>query len=333
MAKSATKSTTTRSEPSREAEARTPARVPAEAQSAPAAARDTRLPATARPLPVIVPIGQHVEAHRADLAGTGMEQLRPEDIIRPRLKLIQGISPEIQVYDDLRAGHFFHTGQKAILDKPFVGVPLAFDIRYILWNPRGQGGGILARADDGKHWDPPDVEFTVKLDVKDGGHTVTWKTARTVSESGLDRFGTYNPNIQGSPPAATISYNFLLGFPFEEELEPAVLSFQRSATTSGKEFNKQLLQAIKKGGLCMYQCAFLFESVLAHNKRNEAFQNIQVTPNGSIPKQDPILAEYEQWFLAYRRSKVKIGDMESMHEEGEGVTVEGNAQSEGALAY
>lgn len=332
MAKSATKTTTTRPAASREPRAPTPARVPAEPASAPGAAGDTaQLPATRAALPTIVPIGQGaVTAFDQSDVGKGMEHLREEDVAQPRLKLIQGISPELQTYDELKAGYFFHTLQEAIFDEPFIGVPLAWNFRYILWNPRSQGGGILARADDGVHWDPPDTTFRVKLDPRDGGHEVTWHTARTVKQSGLDRFGTYNPNVQGSPPAATLMYTFLLGFPMEPGLAPAVLTFQRSATKAGKDFNTKLGQAIR-AGCCMYQCAYRFESFVDTNKRGEHFHNIRATAAGTIPPNDPILVEYQRWFRMYQQSTFKIDDLEGAADEGS--TIEGDAPKEGAPAF
>ena len=58
------------------------------------------------------------------------------------------------------------------------------DQRYILWRPRWEGGGILARADDGVHWSPANASFTVKP-VKGVNKTAIWNTKRTVEESGL----------------------------------------------------------------------------------------------------------------------------------------------------
>src|SRR5262249_33209856 len=62
-------------------------------------------------------------------ADEGMEGLRPEDLQQPRLKLIQGISSELDIYDDLRAGQFLHVQQEIIISEPLVVVPIAWDRR------------------------------------------------------------------------------------------------------------------------------------------------------------------------------------------------------------
>src|SRR5690242_5093707 len=72
--------------------------------------------------------------------GKGTEGIGRDDMEQPRLKLMQGLSPELKEYDDLRAGMFFHPMAEHIFDKPFRAVIIFVDRRYILWNPREAGG-------------------------------------------------------------------------------------------------------------------------------------------------------------------------------------------------
>lgn len=179
-------------------------------------------------------------AHMQGDAGMGLEKIGAGDLEIPRLKLIQGVSPELQEFNDLRAGHFFHTASEMIFDEPFRVVPIYVQKEYILWNPLEAGGGILARASDAIHWSPSEGEFDVKLDKKDGGAKVKWKLAPTVQQSGLANWGTMNPADKDSPPAATLMYNFLFGFPDHPDLMPAVFTFQRSSIKIGRKFLTKL---------------------------------------------------------------------------------------------
>src|SRR5690348_4524044 len=145
----------------------------------------------------------------------------------PRLKLLQAQSPELVRCDNARQGEFWHS---LIDDRigPTVRIcPIYIDWRFILWRPREAGGGILARADDGKHWTPADTEFTVTLK---SGHEVKWRTARTVMASGLAKRGSYNPSNPNSPPAATRMYSIVCSFPDRQGLPPAVVTLQRAAS-------------------------------------------------------------------------------------------------------
>ena len=145
----------------------------------------------------------------------------------PRLKLLQAASRELTEFNNAKQGEFWHS----LIDESFGSTvricPIYIDWRFILWRPRESGGGILARADDGKHWTPADIEFTIKLE---GGHEVKWRTARTVAASGLDKRGSYNPSDPNSPPAATRMYSVVCSFPDRQDSPPAVVTLQRATS-------------------------------------------------------------------------------------------------------
>src|SRR5467141_3657090 len=108
-----------------EAQERTDARVP---ERATGTAVDTRVKPGYSRAPTLS-TDMSAPTAFSDRAGRGMEQMRQQDLEQPRLKLIQGISPELQVYDDLKSGHFLHVAQEAIIDgrdpaNPFIVVPI-----------------------------------------------------------------------------------------------------------------------------------------------------------------------------------------------------------------
>lgn len=234
------------------------------------------------------------------------------DLEIPRIKLMQAMSPELADYDGMRAGDFFHTSAEHIFHGPFIGVPIYFEKRYILWNPRDSGGGILARADDGIHWSPSSGEFTVKLDRKDGGDTVKWKIAPTVQQSGLANWGTMNPNDPNSPPAATLMYNYVIGFPQHPDLMPAVLTFQRSSVSVGRRFNTKLMTVT--GRAPMFGLLFEFSSAEATNKSGQKFFNVAARGAGYLTDE----ALYEQYREANRKfleAGLSVRDIESLQGE------------------
>lgn len=242
--------------------------------------------------------------------GRGLENIGTEDLEIPRLKLIQGLSPELEQYNKLRPGHFFHTAAEHIFDKPFRVVPVYMDRRYILWNPREAGGGILARADDGVHWAPAGKEFTVKLDKKDGGATVKWKTAKTVAESGLAEWGSMDPNDTDSAPAATLMYSFVLAFPDHPDLMPAVLSFQRSSIKVGRRFNTKL----KTIRAPMFGLIFEISSMKDTNPNGDSFQNIQITGAGLVGD-ETAYKNYKGLHESFASKGLAIKDLENAQDD------------------
>ena len=138
----------------------------------------------------------------------------PRQRMLPRIKLLQATSPECADYPGQAvAGQFWHTTLTESMGGELLGIPIMRRQTYNLWAPRvvGDDRGILARARDFTHWDPPDGVFEVRFPMNP--KVYVWKTARTVRESGLDQFGSSRPDDPKSPPAATLTFEVLWFLP------------------------------------------------------------------------------------------------------------------------
>jgi hypothetical protein len=224
----------------------------------------------------------------------------------PRLKLLQVQSAELVKFNNAREGEFWHSLIDDRVGSTVRICPIYIDWRFVLWRPREAGGGILARADDGKHWMPADTEFTVKLE---NDHEVKWRTACTVAGSGLNKRGSYNPTDPKSPPAATRIYSIVCSFPDQRELPLAVVTLQRAAARAATKLISKLkvLRAPSFGVIVE----------LASLERK--------SPSGSVydysfevdsPVEDKVF--YEENFARYRffmRHGLKVKDLEGAQED------------------
>lgn len=176
----------------------------------------------------IVNTRNQIPDHLRQYQKASLGNIDSSDRIIPRIKLIQAISPELVDYVDIaKAGQFWHTVTQENLGPSLKAIPIVIRKSYVLWAPRNDDRGILARAMDAIHWDPADAEFTVK--PKGSPNSVVYKTKKTVAESGLDQFGTSIPGDRNSPPAASLTYNmmwYLIDFP---ELSPSIIINTRSS--------------------------------------------------------------------------------------------------------
>lgn len=159
------------------------------------------------------------------------------DLTIPRVKLIQAISPEVTDFDTAKPGEFWHTIAAQSLGKTLRGIPILVRKSYVLWSPRSDERGVLARAVDGKTWDLPGAEFTVK--PKNSPHNVTYKlgkyvTDRTSDAPALSEFGSSIPGDPKSPPAAALTYQLLWFFVDYPELSPAIMINTRSSVSPAK---------------------------------------------------------------------------------------------------
>jgi len=98
-------------------------------------------------------VGSLITQELADLVqgrmGEGMEDMQREDYALPFLKILQGLSPEVQrgnpKYNaDAKAGDFLNslTGELFSGEEGVFVIRVAFDKKFIEWIPKDLGGGL-----------------------------------------------------------------------------------------------------------------------------------------------------------------------------------------------
>jgi len=200
------------------------------------------------------------------------------DVVIPRVKLLQGTSAECETFDNAKTGLFWHTGFDVPLGNELNFVVCSRKKKFMLVAPLEDGQGILARADDFKTWDRLG-SWQVKL--KDRKDLVTWTIDDlNVIKSGLDQWGTYDPDDENSPPAATLFYEYLVLLPDHLEFGPAVLSITRSAVKKAKKGLNDKIQLHQNAGRPMQAIVFQAKSFTDKNTVNQDFKNWQFNGNG-----------------------------------------------------
>ena len=168
-----------------------------------------------------------------DDARMGKENISTEDMIVPRVALMQAIHPEVQE-GKAESGNFFHTVLEEDLGPEVRLVVIHHSKRYTLWRPRHEGGGVLARASDGVNWDQPG-EFEVSPYKDRPKYRVKLQTGRKVGpDVGLGKWGTLDPDNPDSPPAATLTHVLVCADVDNLERGPFVVLLQRSAMKVAK---------------------------------------------------------------------------------------------------
>lgn len=190
--------------------------------------------------------GGSVPAYLQQFQGkTGMNSMDSTDVVVPRVKLLQALSPELEAYPGkAKPGIFWHNVLDESLGENFEFIVVADKKKYILFAPREDGQGILARAEDGKTWNPQRGKFQVKM--KGVKSLIEWDIkSPLVAESGLTAFGTSNPEDPDSPPAATLIYEYLTILPERLDIGPVLMSCTRSQIRVAKRQLNSKLQMSK----------------------------------------------------------------------------------------
>lgn len=189
----------------------------------------------------------------------GEDNFDQDDVVLPRIKLLQGISPEVEQFDEAKSGQFWHTGLDLPLGTEIEFVPADRRKKYLLSAPLADGQGILARSDDAKTWDRLG-KWEVKL--KNIKKPAVWEITTTdVEKSGVTKWGSSNPDDEDSPPAATLFYDYLVFLPAFPELGMAVISLARSAIRPVKKQLNSKIQMHKDSGRPMQGCVYVATSV------------------------------------------------------------------------
>jgi hypothetical protein len=192
------------------------------------ATRDTKTP-EAENLPAVVApsTSSNVPAYlQGTASGSQLAGIDQSDVALPSIRLLQAVSPVVGAFDDAVPGIFWHTGFDMALGESIDFIICANRKKYLLMAPLTDGRGVLARAEDGVHWQPSEGDFEIK--IKNVKKPVTWTLRPTVEESGLAQFGTFNPEDPDSPPAAVLMYEHLVILPEFPDLGPTFLTFARS---------------------------------------------------------------------------------------------------------
>lgn len=230
-----------------------------------------------------------------------MGNLDNSDLIIPRVKILQAIDPLVTEFDNAKAGNFWHTLRQENLGPSILGIPITTRKSFLLWAPRGDERGILARSMDGIHWDPPNAEFTVK--PKDSPHPITWRTAPTVAESGLAEFGSSIPGDPGSKPAAALNYETLWHLP-EHDTNVLIIN-----TRSAVSVYKHLYSAIFDRKLDSFYQVFTITTSL-EKSANGPYFNYKYLSAGFV--QDPVLGKnMEDLHAQMKEAKFRADDEEA----------------------
>lgn len=205
-----------------------------------------------------------------------------EDMILPRVTLLQGTSDATKQFPNAQPGMFWHTGMDREID------PMRFVIcqrrkRVALLAPPEDGRRVLARADDATKWDTLG-SWDVVVDRKTG-RSVKWTIdTLDVNASGLLRWGTSDPDFRSSPPAATMFYDYVCMFPEQPLLGMALMSLSRSALKRAKQGLNDKIALQASNGRPMQSLVFQASATMDKGELGDFF-NWRFTSAGFAPEE------------------------------------------------
>lgn len=245
----------------------------------------------------------------------GSEDIEASDITIPRLKIGQAMSDEVKDGLIEEGSLFLNVSAEPLWkpgDEPMPAVIVARNAEYILWRPRKDGGGILARAKPEKtkqglryRWDKPNQSFQVKID---GKHAVTWKTKTFVDEDGLGDWGSEIPGNKESGIAATKHHNYVVVLPEHDNIVCA-MSLARSGVKKAKDLNA----IIKMRGAVPIQAGMYALTTIDEQNDLGKYKNLKVINAGWVPEGD--FEVFDQIAKGFQQTGFKVDQADADKDE------------------
>lgn len=190
------------------------------------------------------------------IAGKGFENLEREDILLPRLKLLQPLSPEVTGDMAMEAGTILLNLSSKNLGKELVITPILHYRSRIKWIPRDDGGGIDCSSADAK----------VPKDTKLYSTTCSACPHKDWDEEAEKK--------KDKQPKCTLYENFivLIG----DSTEPVILPMERTKTKAARRFYSTM--ALKGGD--MFDWTYKLGTFKDKNSENQSYFNYTVQDTG-----------------------------------------------------
>lgn len=257
-------------------------------------------------------------------ADSGKDSYDASDLIIPRVALMQGISPAV-MSGEAENGHFYHTINEVDLGDSLRVTPLVHRKQWTLWMPLHMGGGVIARASDGAHWDADfDVQVAPYKDMPKKLVRYAAKKGDLVSrEVGLGAWGSADPENEDSGPAATLSHIFLFRALDHLDLGPFVVFLQRSSERAAK----MLLTKIQIDKAPIYGQVYVMGHSTESNKANQEYNQYTFRKDGYVPD-EALFREFGEEHTLYKTTSFRTNDEDAQAEGGDAGA--GDAPSGGA---
>lgn len=203
-------------------------------------------------LPVLSERPAHLAPINPNALGRGSEDVKTEDLIIPRLEIVQALSPvrnknDAAYIQGAEEGMIFNTVTRELYGQQVLVVPVIFRKEFLIWKDRKQGGGFRgAFGDEGA-------------------------AGRALAELEDKQF---------CEVVDTAQHFCLLVSKTQERVDEVVLSMSRTKLKVSRNWNS----LIRLAGDDRFSRIYMLETVPETNSKNQSYFNWKVTSLGYAPE-------------------------------------------------
>lgn len=182
----------------------------------------------------------------------GNEGVSTDDMLLPRLEIVQSQSPIKDTNEDAKEGFLFNSATGDVIGDVAYFVPIMFRKEYIVWKDKDEGGGFFGSF-------PTEGEAQARLREKvEGGE----------NEEYLE--------IVDTP----VHFGLLVSPAGEFAPQQIAISMAKSKAKVSRRFNS----LVQMGGGDRFSRVYKFTTFKDKNAKNQTFYNFVVSPAGFVPE-------------------------------------------------
>ncbi|MFH1328120.1 MAG: hypothetical protein ABIH76_04670 [Candidatus Bathyarchaeota archaeon] len=247
--------------------------------------------------------GALVPSYLQNGASMGLENIECTDIILPRIKLMQALSPEVS-NGKAKPGDMINSLTGHNYGQSLEFVPLLHFKSRMFWQDRDEGNAVLCSSDDAKKPKDPNAPLKIAKSLKITGFP---KAINTCNECPFGKFDGDEEDDRKKRPKCTLYYNFPILIKGDEA--PSALAMSRTKLKVGK---KLISLAIYTGeSIAMFGKRYKISTVV-EKKDTYSFFNYFIEPIGFVSE-----AEYQTTMGFYRSFKTMNVSVDAEHPEKE----------------
>lgn len=199
-------------------------------------------------------------------SGRGSEEVSTNDMVLPRLEIVQALSPIKELNPDAREGMLFNSVTQTIYGDHVYFIPVYFRVEHLIWKAQSEGGGFFGSF-------PTNEQAQVRLNEE---------VANGESVDDLE--------IVDTP----VHFGLLVD-PDTNNVEQVVVSMAKTKAKVSRKFNA-LIQIV---GGDRFARVYKISSYTDENKKGQKYKNFAVQPAGYPAKEAYHKAEalYEMFRL------------------------------------
>ncbi len=189
----------------------------------------------------------------------GSENVTTEDLVIPRLEIVQALSPCIDESDaayieGAKPGMLFNSVTRELYGDSVIFIPVLFKQQYLLWRDRKKGGGFAGAYDS---------EIEAKAAIKEQNDPDNWEALKTAQHFGL--------LVEGD----------------SWKMDEAVISMARTKLKISRNFNS----LVRINGGDRFSRAYVVSAVQEQNNEGQKYYNFSIKNFGWAPQQVYTAAE------------------------------------------